>query len=183
MTILKLPHPGCNKRRAFTLFELLLVLFLIATALGTIAIQVPKAWKKETFEGGVSRVISKIELAQELMLNTRLDVILVLTVEEKGLKCEIQSQQPISEAFLRKLNRYDTIAGITELGFDHEKANRVELHFESAIGGTRAGTLVLGTEGKEQKICLPGFPSRIVRGEYVKEDIKKIPLQKILPTI
>lgn len=173
-----LRRKNCNKRRAFTLFEMLLVLFLIATALGTIAIQVPKAWKKETFEGGVSRVISKIELAQELMLNSHLDVVLILTLKGKGLDCEIRSQQPVSEAFLRKLNRYKTIEGITEIGFDHERANRIELHFENAIGATREGTLVLGAEGKEQKICLPGFPSRIVRGEYVKENIKKI-----IPTI
>ncbi len=94
---------------------MLLVLFLIATALGTIAIQVPKAWKKETFEGGVSRVISKIELAQELMLNSHLDVVLILTLKDKGVDCEIKSQQPVSEAFLRKLNRYKTIEGSLRL--------------------------------------------------------------------
>src|ERR1700722_14849734 len=123
-------------KRSFTLFEILVVMVLIATALGAVSINISKAIAKEKFERGVERLRAKLFLAQELMLDFHTDVKVILKQEPKHLFCQIEAQRKIPEQLELSINRYSKIPGIESIHFD---AGNV-LYFDGNLGSTPQGT-------------------------------------------
>lgn len=159
-----------RRKRSITLMEMMIVISLIAVALGAMSLPISKALKSETFAHGVDGVIGKIMLAQEVMLdfNTDLQLFLKKDEEGKGIHCHIVPGIPLPPHIEKGLNHRPLIPGITEMAFNHEIKNSIQLSFEGPIGSISQGTLTLGASGKEEHIALPGYPKHIRRGNYVQ---------------
>ncbi len=157
-------------KRSITLMEMMIVISLIAVALGGMSLPISKALKSEKFARGVDGVIGKIMLAQEVMLDFHTDVRLILEKDEegKGVNCHIIANIPLQPQIEKGLNHRPLIAGITEMAFNHERENRIEFSFDGTLGSVPQGTLTLMAPGKEEKIVLPGYPRQIRRGNHVQ---------------
>ena len=151
-------------KRAFTLFEILIVISLIAISFGFTAIQVPKALKKERFETAVEEVIAKISLATELMLDYRMDVVLIFSQKEGELFYDFKLNQPIPPKLNAKLKRNPKIKGIEKIAFDGKPCQTIGLLFDGTLGAISRGGLHLEGNGQEAHLLLRGFPSKIIRG-------------------
>lgn len=154
---------GQRAKRSFTLLEILIVILLIGLATRAVAFQIPKLLKGESFERGVEQVISKIQLAQELMLDFDTDVNLVLIEEGKGLRVTLEPLNPVPEKIKRSLNRYSLIKGIDTIRF--EEGVQGPLYFDKTLGATPRIELDLIGGGQTVKLCLRGFPSKPLKNE------------------
>ncbi|MFZ0565744.1 MAG: prepilin-type N-terminal cleavage/methylation domain-containing protein [Chlamydiales bacterium] len=153
-------------KRSFTLFEMLIVMFLIAICFSALVFQIPKAIKKERFETAVEAVISKITLAQELMLDYSTDVVLILTEREGGIGCRLKAAQPLPKKLKARVEKEQLLSEIEAISFKNRPTKEVELRFDGSLGATPRGKLLL--EGKRQKVYLTlrGYPSKILREDY-----------------
>lgn len=156
-------------KHPFTLFEMLLVITLVAMALGICALPISKAVKSERFERGVDQVAAKIALAQELMLDFRTDVTLLLEMKQHELCCSIKIERHLPAHLERSINRYNKIKGIEEMAFNHDRRDSIQLQFDGTVGTTPQGELSLSAPQKEAILILHGYPAQIVRGKHEKK--------------
>lgn len=152
-------------KRSFTLIEMLIVMTLIAAALGTLSLQVAKALKGGRFESGVDQVMGKLTLAQELMLDFHTDVTVVFTRQTEGIECKLIAGRLLPDAIERAMNRYKLIKGIEEVTFSGEA-----LFFDGTLGTTPHGALSLSSQSSKATLILNGYPARITRGIYCEKE-------------
>jgi len=176
-------RPKRLNKRAFTLFEILLVITLMATALGAIGFPALQAMRGEKFERAVDQVIGKLTLAQELMLDFQTDVILRLEQKQNGLKCTFQTHKKLPTHIQKALHQNSTLVGVEQISFDQEIYNTLELHYEGSLGATPQGTLELFAHKKKQIISLKGYPTKITRGEHVQKSFEAPYPEEILSLI
>ena len=178
------PSPMCIKR-SITLIEMMIVISLIATALGGMALPLSKALKGEKFERGVDRVIGKIMLAQELMLDFHTDVQLILEQDKEGeaIHCLILVAIPLPPQIEKGINHRPHIAGIRQMAFNHEDKDRMELSFDGSFGVLPQGTLTLMGPRNAEHIALPGYPGQIRRGNHVQTTINTPYPEEILSAL
>jgi type II secretory pathway pseudopilin PulG len=164
-----------SNKRPFTLFEILIVIALITVALGVMTLQIPKALKGAKFERGVERIIAKLALAQEVMLDFRTDVYLTFKQQEGVMECTLTAGRKLPPRLEESLNRYKKIEGIEAVAFDTSAGGDVpQLYFDGAVGATPQGILTLSGYGREEKIVLNGYPAQIKRGTYVQANERTI---------
>lgn len=158
-------------KRSFTLLEILIVMLLISAALGALSLQIAKAIKKERFERGVEQVITKLMLAQELMLDYHCDACLTLRQQQSGILCTIQLNTPLPHHLERSINRYSHIKGIEGIIFDNLMKDEVVLCFEGSLGISPQGVLTLVYQDLNKNLLLKGYPAQIIKGcdEHQKE--------------
>ncbi len=152
-----------------TLIEILIVMVLIGVGLGTLAFPLSKAVKKEKFNKALSQVITEITLAQELMLDLRTDVELILEHENQTVNCKITPLAKLPKNLEASINAYHTIEGIDEMAFEGEVKSRIELHFEGKVGTVTQGALKLKSGDLEKTIHLQGYPKDIKRDTSVQK--------------
>jgi prepilin-type N-terminal cleavage/methylation domain-containing protein len=157
-------------KRAVTLIEMLLVISLIAVALGALSLPLVKAIKKERFEQGVDQLISKLTLAQELMLDFNTDVNVKLTQKEGSILCLIEADKPLPSHLEHAFNRYGKISGIEEMQFDNSVRSQLVICCDAAFGTLSQGQLKLVSGAHEETIFLKGYPSQIKRGLGEKQE-------------
>lgn len=158
-----------RSKRAFTLFEILIVMTLIATALGVLTLQISKALRGGRFEQGVEQVISRLTLAQELMLDFQADVL--VTLHQKSaeiIECKIEISRPLPEHLEKSISRYCKITGIEEIAFNEKAEEKIRLPFDGTLGIAPEGVITFLAHGREQKIFLNGCPAQIKRGNHEK---------------
>lgn len=157
-----------GSKRPFTLFEILIVMTLIATALGVLTLQISKAIKGERFERGVDQVIVKLALAQELMLDFHTDVVVNLTFnqETKNLVCTLDIARPLPPNLEKSINRYQTIKGIEEIATQEGLRNSITLCFDATLGTIPQTDLSLLAHNKKAVLILDGYPAQIKRGIF-----------------
>lgn len=166
-------------RRSFTLLEILIVVVLIGMASGVAVVQIPKLLKGESFERGVEQVVSKILLAQELMLDFDTDVSLSMEImPSKGLRVTLTSLHPVPEKIKRVLNRYSLIKGIEECKFND--SNEFKLLFDRTLGASPRGTLILKGAQKRVELCLKGFPSKPLKDESIHDPKEALYPEEVL---
>lgn len=154
-----------RSKRPFTLLEILITLTLIGVGLGALAMQVSKVINGEKFERGVDQIISRLSLAQELMLDYRMDVRVQLTRQKGIVMCSIETDRPLPKRLERAIERHKEIPGIQ--AFYPETCT---LHFDGTVGTTPQGSLTLRSQNKEATLTLTGYPTRIKRGTYVQQN-------------
>lgn len=159
-----------TNKRAVTLFEVLVVMTLLAVALGAAFIPLSKALRGERFERGVDQLIGKLALAQEIMLDFHTDVLITLDKQGDEVICKLKPCQKLPPHLEKTLNRYETIKGIDEIAFDNEERNSIVLHFDGTLGTTPEGKLVLTSNNKEEVLVLKGYPTQIKRGEHADKN-------------
>lgn len=156
-------HNILKGKRSFTLFELLLVLLLVGLASGAIITGIPRALQLETFETGVQRIISKLTLAQELMLDYQTDICATIQQDDGGISLRLFSHKPLPPAQLKMLNKQEKIRGITYVSFEG-KEPPFSLLFDHTLGTTPKGVLVIKGHSREVVVTLRGYPAQILRG-------------------
>ena len=161
-------------KRSITLFEVLIVMSLIAVALGASFIPVSKALRGEKFERGVEQLTAKIALAQEVMLDFQTDVSLFLFQEGNEIKCVIKTHKKLPTYLEKSLNRYKTINGIEQMAFNNEVHKDIEIQFDGVLGTVSKGTLTLISNKKEVTLNLKGYPAHITRGEHAEANSQKV---------
>jgi len=149
-------------KRSVTLLELLIVVSLIAVAFTVVGVQGPRFIKKTRFSAGVNKVIGKLSLAQEVMLNFQTDVKITFEPRDGGLEVHLQTESHVPENVLKQINHRSWIKGIERVEF-----NGSALTFDTTLGRIPEGELRLFSGNWEETLILRGFPSRIKRGEHV----------------
>jgi len=176
-------HKRCIKR-SFTLLEILLVISLIATGLGVLSLQISKALKKEKFEQGVEQLISKLTLAQGLMLDFQTNVRVKLFQETVEVVCTIETDKTLPPHLERSINRYHKIPAILEMQLDRSVQEEIILNYDASLGITTQGVLTLISGPNEEQIHLKGYPTRVKRGANEKNNECHVPYpEEILSTL
>lgn len=166
----KMIYQRCCKRY-LTLFELLLVLSILSTILGVVAVNLASAYRVDSFRAGVSLLVSKLQTAQEIMLISRTSVKVFLTQTEEGLSVQMRAEGALSPLLKRSILEKTVIKEIASFRFSKGNeifTDRVTLCFLS--GGTimSKGILELTKGGLSEKIYLCGFPKVIKAGDPKK---------------
>lgn len=143
------------RKHPITLLEILLVIALVGVAFGAVATQLPKALKGEKFERGVDQMKTRIQLAQEVMLDYQTGLRLVFECTERGLVSILESERPLPNRVEHAFSR--PIEGIQEI------SSKI-LDFDGKLGVPPKGKLILKGNNREAILTLKGFPTAVVRG-------------------
>lgn len=173
---MKTPIPTSDKgpqKKAVTLLELLLVMAVIAMVGGICALQIPKALHLETFSQSVERLIDKLELAQELMLDYDTSVTLKLNCQEKGLECVFEGAG-VPPKILEKMNNDPFLKGITAFIWQGVPQTSHPFCFKGSEYECPKGILTL-KGNREVSLFLPGHPGKI------EKNSQKLLIGEILP--
>lgn len=154
--------------KPFTLVEILLVIAIIGMSVGLFVVKAPSLFRKESFNKSVDELSAKIERAQELMLDYSVDVKLLISQTDTGLKCLYSTEKEFPLDELRKLNRHCEITGINSFTWNGESRGHLILNFDSAQNSISKGLLSL-KGNHEATLFLPGEP-----GPIQKELTKKV---------
>lgn len=167
------------RKPAITLVELLIVIAIIATVSGFIAINITTAVRQQRFRSEVSRVVDEMRLAQDLMLILGVGSSMKFEVTKggDGIDYWLETALPLPqhwEALIKKEN--PTLKAIQVIQFqESEDEGKLEIKFLSPETGMSKGVLRLSTSERDEDlgaitsyICLPGYPSPI---EYRLSDV------------
>jgi type II secretory pathway pseudopilin PulG len=153
------------KKRAVTLFELMIVILLIALSASVVAIPIVKAFRRERFTHDVDGVIDSITLAQQIMLDFNTPVQLVLKQADGEITCTLEADLPLPPAVKKGL-QCPKLRTIETMAFNQESLTTITLHFEGPLSPCTKGTLTLQGVGRRDTIFLPGYPCGIQRGKH-----------------
>ncbi|MFN0064999.1 MAG: Tfp pilus assembly protein FimT/FimU [Chlamydiales bacterium] len=153
---------------SFTLFELLLVMSLVALVLGVGGLQIPRLLSHERFEAGVAKIEKMVELSSEIMLDCKADVTLVLRQEEEGVVCQIEVTSSLPKRWNRFL-RCGPIASIQGVSFDDTPSRELLLSFDASLGSIPKGCLTLHGKKRSSRLFLSGYPGKMGKNEEVKD--------------
>lgn len=148
------------KKQALTLLEMVLVMALVSIALGTLAFKIPQALRVEKFESSLQRLLAKLELAEEWVLNYQTDIHLHFEKEKEHLRVVLEPQIPLTSP-LAELNRYSDLEGIHSVSFNKQPLS--SLVYDASIGATPTGELTIQGKNQEATLILKGYPGSIVR--------------------
>lgn len=160
------------RKPAITLVELLIVIAIIATVSGFIAINITKAVREQRFRSEVSRVVDEMRLAQDLMLIVGVGSAMKfqVTKDGDGIDYWLETEVPLPkhwEMLIKKDN--PTLKAIQVIQFqDSKEEGKLEIKFLSPETGMSKGLLRLSTSERDDDlgavtsyVCLPGYPSPI----------------------
>lgn len=164
-----------NRRRHFTLIELILVMTLIALVGGVIAVNIGKAFQQQRFRSEVATVVDTLRLAQDLMLILQDDVHVIITQNEKGITFRIETESPLAknwDAIIRRSHKtLKAIHAVKFLDQLQRPTKMGELDIKFLSGGTvmSRGVIRLSstdddtvTNALRSAICLRGYPHPII---------------------
>ena len=152
--------------RHFTLVEILVVITLAALALGTLGIRGLSALRQHQFEASVDQIVSKLNLAQHLMLCCRADVVVQIERDTKDrLILQIRGDEALPDNFKMVTSSATLLKGIEALQFDGAKKPSLSLCFHRQAGlSLPRGTLTLtSTTHRTVYIPLPGHFAKITK--------------------
>lgn len=164
------------QRRCVTLVELLVVIFVLAIAIGVIGFNVHRALREQHFKTEVELVVDYLRLAQNLMLimNADAHVVFMAAVNGKSnlmiLEIDGNLNDPLLKVVTDKPKRLDYIHLIEfyDLNKTHNEPGKVDVKFISKGSVMSKGVMRLSTnenpheEGAlERFICMPGYPKPI----------------------
>lgn len=182
-------HVKRLKKSAFTLFELLIVLFIISIGAVLAGVQMHKMIKEQRFLSEVDQLVNQLLLAQDLMLIMDTDVTIKLIEEDrlKSIRYEFEVEKPLKgyweKVFKNKPEPFKSIRKIKFRGVeevldpDEKDFDGVFLRF--SLGMMSRGILTLSPfaeqEGTEQEhrsqdraILLTGYP-RVFKAQTMNQ--------------
>lgn len=164
------------KKRAFTLFELLIVIMVLTLAVGVIGFNIHRALREQHFKTEVELVVDYLRLAQNLMLIMNADVHVTFQAEgkEKFIHMKLKVDGNKGDSLLRlvtekeKQLRYIQFLEFRDLNKTHNEPHMVDVKFISKGSVMSKGEMRLSTNESgesrgalERFICLPGYPRPI----------------------
>jgi prepilin-type N-terminal cleavage/methylation domain-containing protein len=150
------------QRRYITLIEVMIVMALLAVLAGVTGIAVRRAVLDERYRAGVAQFVSRLQMAQNIMLIVRGDVTVQLNKQPNGLFCHVDVAQPLLPPLQRIVNRSGVIPGIdafTWTTLDGRSVTNQPLALNFKSGGARLsrGELKVSGAGRDSYILLSGF--------------------------
>lgn len=170
-------HMVLDRRRYFTLLELLVVMAILAVTGGAVAIGVRRALEDQRFRSEVGVIVNKLRLAQDLMLIIGTDVHVKFAQDNKAggnrVTMEMETRLPpeIEREVLREHGHLKMIRGIffRDLNTPQYAEGQIDVRFFSSGAVMSRGVMRLATSDREDPpagtleayVCLPGYPSPI----------------------
>lgn len=163
-----------RRRRYITLFEMMIVLTIVASIAGAVGIRVHKAIFEQQFRSEVSLIVDKLRLAQSLMLILDQDVRVkfIERPNQRGIDYWIEFQCPLSKGWQKELERKPknlTAVRSVNISPSDNRHNEGELELKFLSGGSVMTQGVLRLASAEQSgsgiferfVCLKGYPHPI----------------------
>lgn len=162
-----------SKKYFFTLVELLIVIFILALAVGVIGFNINRALREQHFKNEVELVVDYLRLAQNLMLIMNADVHVIFETAENGssnlmrLKVDGIQEDNLLKVVTEKPKKLDSIHYIQFSGenISHADAGKADVKFISKGSVMSHVVIRLSTNQTnnepgvlERFICLPGYP-------------------------
>ncbi len=166
-----------RSRRYVTLFEILIVMTIIALISGIVAVSLDKAVVDQRFRNEMSMIVDDLRLAQDLMMILGADVRVKFTENKgnKGIKYQFETETKINSSLqnlvLNKPRELKTIRGVF---FEDEIENEniegaITLRFFSRGAVMSRGPMRFSLSGSqtpqegilESFVYLPGYPALI----------------------
>lgn len=178
-------HTRIIKKRFVTLVELLIVIFVLAIAIGVIGFNINRALREQHFKTEVDLVVDYLRLAQNLMLMMNADAHVVFKASEDGksnlmsLEVDGNLNDPLLKVVTKKPKKLEHIYLIEfyDLNKTHNEPGKVDVKFISKGSVMSKGVMHLSTNEKndtkgaiERFICLPGYPKPLYSTNKEKED-------------
>lgn len=166
----------CVKKRFITLIELLIVISVLAIAVGVIGFNINRALREQHFKSEVELVVDYLRLAQNLMLIMNADVHVIFKAAEKDryISMNMKVDGNIEDHLLKVVtDKEKHLSYIQFLEFydenkTHHEANQVDVKFISKGSVMSKGIMHLSTNERgdvigaiQRYICLPGYPKPI----------------------
>ena len=165
-----------QKRKAFTLIEIILVLVILSMVSGVVGINIRHAVRQERFHASVRRVVDRLQMAQDLMLISGhsvdpLDTEISFPTEDEKLFCRFDfkgENPPKLTSLFKKEIQLEEVGDVT-----FETDGSTELSFHALGNRVPKGTLKLISKrgGLERFISLVGYPTKI------QSSAQRVPLQ------
>ncbi len=157
--------------RAFSLIEILIVMLLIGIGLSMGGIQISKALSNERFERAIDALAARLEMAQNLMLDMRMDISVTWEKRAEGVLCKITPLRPISRELEKMVSLHQLIKGVDEIAY--ERVPFQELFYEANLGLTPRGEVLIRKGDKSALLLLRGYPSKIRRKDHDLEKMQE----------
>lgn len=136
---------------------------LIALMMGSMQFTLPHFLKEESFIQESSKIKHAIHFAQEVMMDTKSDLMLTLINEEGRVHLDLSSSKELPERMASYLVDSCGCKEVEQMFFNGEKTKKLILHFEGHLGRISEGVITLeNKKGKQQKIVLRGFPGNLL---------------------
>lgn len=163
------------RRAYFTLLEILIVIAILALFAGITGVNVVKAYREQKFNTEVEQVVSKLRLAQDLMLLNHDNVKLIFYGNpHSGYKYQLHPQNDITNSLGRDLLREHPLKHIKLIEYTdlnnalHPISDNIVIRFWSEGSEMSRGILRFVASNSndsqnrlEKSVCLPGYPSPI----------------------
>ncbi len=150
-----------RKHSHFTLVEVLVVIIIIGIVGSVFAVGIFSALRTERYRASADLMVSKLQLAQDIMLHTDLDISLVIFEETAGISCSLLLDSGVVPQELRaSIGKVTPLSGIRDIALTSSEGLPLTLEFFSRGGKMTAGVLSLVSRSDETSyITLPGFPT------------------------
>lgn len=167
-----------KRSRAFTLIEILICLLLISVALAGGGIKYLKVMKKEQASFQQDLFLSKVHLAEEIMLDYKVNVTLKLETEGEKVKCFLITP-PLPEQMIKRCAADLWLDDVRQIEWNGQECHELRLEFESPLGVTPRGMLVLKNQDQAFSFFFLGYPGKILKNnEAYQCDEEKAPYPK-----
>lgn len=164
------------RRRYITLVELLIVIFVLAMAVGVIGFNIHRALREQHFKTEVELVVDYLRLAQNLMLimNADTHVVFKSAENEKANLMTLEVDGNISDPLIKlvalkpKRLEYIYLIEFYDKNKTHNEPGKIDVKFISKGSVMSKGVMHLATNEKSDErgaiaryICIPGYPKPI----------------------
>lgn len=145
-----------TKRKRLSLFEIMLVLALVAIVSGVFAIRFEPFLTQHRLKTNAARIQRQIQFAEKLSRIYQTEVNVALIKNGAGIQFSMQSDDHIGILQKERLPIKRAFPFFKELGWDEETCEKVFLSFRSGVI-KNPGTLLL--KAKKQSVRFPIGPS------------------------
>jgi hypothetical protein len=160
-----------SRRSFFTFLELLVVMALLITITGVVAVSVNSLVKEQRFKSGIQAINEKLLFAQQLMIIQKSDIQLRFHRDPKKkdvLIVDVNSSKALSKITLQLLSKTREIQGIASFAFIDANGKQIQgpffIDFNSSSHKLTRGTLIFSAEARLEEesslkttLFLPGY--------------------------
>lgn len=159
------------KKSFFTLLEIIVVLFIISFGAILTGVKINELYREQRFLSETQQVLSRLSMAQDLMLILDTDVLVNVARNPEGkIQVWLEVEKPFEDPWTRIIEKKLTLDAIKSYKFKGDVDQKLPLLF--SLGNMSPGTLSLFEDKRQFHIELAGYPA-LIKGttEKIKEPI------------
>ncbi|MGM0440219.1 MAG: hypothetical protein ACQEP8_03785 [Chlamydiota bacterium] len=179
-----------NKKACpFTLLEIVFVAALLLVLGSVVGLNVTKALRKERFRASSELLVDKLQLAEDLMLNLKVNVYLDLQPRGEGFVAILRiDNKPYARELRAVIDRPFKLSGVERIEFTAADSRKLPekppLTLEFLSGGAKMadGNLYLQGEGMQRYLYISQHPGPILVGEQpLEEPYENVESEEVFP--